>query len=337
MNDMRELLSGALPAPRDEPQQRDVIDAAMDWGARRRRRDWALSGAAALAVLAVGTGVAAMSGGSGSDAGPGPGGEVRSSATGSTGSTAPSSPNFPAGTWWTPYCSTPGGVKGSLAEYCDLYDEQQNFNVAFVQGSVKYIRAALPQGFTVKTTGAWVLVLTGPNGETNYMFPSTEPASTLGGHPLSCVVPAQLGCLQTSAAGGTVLVNGGPSGDPSAGYVGTGLKDPRVDILLGTSATGGLNGVAPPTSAQPLLSNAQLAEVLSNPGFLDYAKAQLQHLEDITNQLQSMTPPSPNGSLGSVTPPSRPTGIPSGLPSGLPSGDGTTGFSEPPWSRSSGS
>ena len=51
-----------------------------------------------------------------------------------------------------------------------------------------------PQGFTVKTTGAWVLILTGPNGKTNYMFPSAAPASTLGGHPLSCGVPAQTGC-----------------------------------------------------------------------------------------------------------------------------------------------
>jgi len=350
VNDMRELLSGALPAPQDEPQQRDVIDAAMDWGARRRRRDWALSGAAALAVLAVGTGAVAMAGGSGNGADPGSGGRT---VTSTAVSSAPSSPKFPAGAWWTPYCDTPVAVKENLAKYCSLFDEEQNFNVAFAQGSVKYIQAALPQGFTVKKTDAWVLILTGPNGKTNYMFPSAEPASTLDKHPLSCGVPAQTGCVQTSTAGGTLVVNGWPSGDPSAGYVGSGLKDPRVDILLGTSATGGLNRMEPPTSAQPLLSNAQLAAILSDPGFLNYAKAQLQHLKDITAQLQSMTPPSPSGSLTPATPPPWPSGIPSGLPSSgatgswsqpmptnsslsQPTDGGTIGYSQPPWSQSSG-
>jgi hypothetical protein len=337
---MRELLSGALPAPQDEPQQRDVIDAAMDWGARRRRRDWALSGAAALAVLAVGTGAVAMAGGSGNGASPV--GGVRPSGS----AAASSSPKSPAGTWWTPYCGTSGAVKGSLAQYCALFREEQNFNVTFAQGSVKYIQAALPQGFTVKSTDASVLILTAPNGKTNYMFPSAEPASTLEGHPLSCGVPAQTGCIQTSTAGGTLVVNSWPSGDPSAGYVGSGLKDPRVDILLGTSATGGLNRMEPPTSAQPLLSNAQLAAILSDPGFLNYAKAQLQHLKDIAKLLQTMTPPSPTGSLAPATPPSWPTGIPSGKSSSgvsgswsppansssqsRPSGGGTSGLSQPP-------
>lgn len=343
MNDMRELLSGALPAPQDEPQQRDVIDAAMDWGARRRRRDWALSGAAALAVLAVGTGAVTMAGGSGNGAGPGPGSGVRPSGS-ATGSAAPSSPNFPAGAWWTPYCGLPGEASENLAEYCSLYNEEHNFNVAFAQGSVKYIQAALPQGFTVKKTEAWVLILTGPNGKTNYMFPSAEPASTLGGHAPSCGVPAQPGCVQTSTAGGTVVVNGGRSGDPSAGYVGTGLKDPRVDLLLGTSATGGLNGMAPPTSAQPLLSNAQLAAILSDPGFLNYAKTQLQHLKDVAEQLESMTPPSPSGSVVPITPPSWPSSgatgswsqpMPTNSSLGQPPDGGTSGYSQPPWSSPS--
>ncbi|NUR31232.1 MAG: hypothetical protein HOV83_36215, partial [Catenulispora sp.] len=59
MNDMRKLLAGAIPDPEDEPRQRDVVDAAMEWGDRRRRRDWMLAGVTALAVVAVGAGIAA--------------------------------------------------------------------------------------------------------------------------------------------------------------------------------------------------------------------------------------------------------------------------------------
>lgn len=283
---MRELLSGALPAPQDEPPQRDVIDAAMEWGTRRRRRDWALSGAAALAVLAVGTGIAAMTGGSGSSVtaggGPHPSATHRSAA----------SPE-PQGSWWTPYCAGPGSGTGDLAQYCELFNEEQNFGTDFAKNSVTYIQAALPQGFTVKATETWVLILTGPNGKTNYLFASAEPASTLDGKPLNC--PPQTPCFQTSTAGGKVVVNTWPSGDPSAGYVGNDLKDPRVDILLGTSVTGAMNGVAAPTSAQPLLTNEQLAKILTDPGFLAYAKQQVQHQEDVVNALRTLAPPSASG------------------------------------------
>jgi hypothetical protein len=303
VNDMRELLSGALPAPQDEPQQRDVIDAAMDWGARRRRRDWALSGAAALAVIAVGTGVAAMSGGSGNG--------VSSASGAQPSASSASGPNFPGGNGWTSSCDAPGNVKGYLAGFCKLYTEQQNFMTDFAKGSVPYIQAALPTGFTVKSTATSVLILTGPSGKTNYLFASTESASTLDGRPLSCGTPTQAGCVQTSTADGTVVVNTYPSGDPSAGYVGAGLKDPRVDILLGTSSGGGVNGVAPPTSAVPLLSGEQLEKILSDPGFLSYAKAQLQHQDDITHQLESLLPPSASGSSY----PSAPKTFPSGNPS----------------------
>lgn len=330
MNDMRELLSGALPAPQDEPQQRDVIDAAMNWGARRRRRDWALSGAAALAVIAVGTGVAAMSGGSGNNVASGSGARPSSS-------TQPKGmPSEPAGSWWTPYCNPPNGhTAGTLADYCRLFNEEQNYNLTFTQGAVQYIQRALPAGFTVKKTSAAVLILTGPNGKTNYLFPSAEPASTLDGRPLSCGTPPQPGCLQTSTDGGTLVVNSAPSGDPSAGYVKDGLTDPRIDILLGTSVTGGLNGAEPPTSATPLLSNAQLAKVISDPGFVAYAKEQVQHLKDITKQLQTMAPPSPSGSISSIVPP---TGLPTyiGAPSGSLSGMPTNSSGQPSGYPSSG-
>ena len=325
MNDMRELLSGALPAPQDEPQHRDVIDDAMDWGMRRRRRDWALSGAAALAVIAVGTGVAAMSGGSGNTVSAG--GGLPSGAQTHRSEAAPSEPQ---GTWWTPYCSSPANAKGDLQAYCELYNEAQNFGGIFTTGSVKYIQAALPAGFTVRQTGNWVLILTGPDGKTNYMFPSAEPASSLDGHPLGCGVPAPSDCVQTSTAGGTVVVAGGPSGAPSAGYVAQGLKDPRVDLILGTSVTGGLNGMEPPTAKVPLLTDAQLEKILTDPGFLGYAKAQVQQLANITKQLQSMAPPS-----GSWTPSSGASGSgsyppPSGYPSSPPSGSGaSSGLSWP--------
>jgi hypothetical protein len=330
VKDMRELLSGALPAPQDEPQQRDVIDAAMDWGARRRRRDWTLTGAAALAVVAVATGVAAVSGGGGgtSAAGQTPTGVSTHRSMGGV-------PSQPAGSWWTPYCETPGTLKGNLADYCRLFNEQQTFNVDFAKGSVPFIQAALPPGFSVRATSSWVLILTGPNGTTNYLFPSTEQASTLDGHPLSCGTLAPPGCVQTSTAGGSVVVNSAPSGQQSAGYVGNGLKDPRVDILVGTSASGGMNGIAPPTATVSLLSDTQLTRIMSDSRLLEYAKAQLNHLKAITRQLQAMAQPSSSGpySVPSYSPPPGSGSSSSGVPS-----SGATGSWSPPlgWQSSPG-
>ena len=334
MKDMRELLSGALPAPQDEPPQRDVIDAAMDWGARRRRRDWTLTGAAALAVVVVATGVAAVSGGGGSTARNG------QSPTGvSTHRSAGGVPSQPQGSWWTPYCSYSGALKGNLADYCKIYIEQQDFNVTFAKGSAPFIQAALPPGFSVKTTSSWVLILTGPDGTTNYLFPSTEPASTLDGHPLSCGTPAPPGCVQTSTAGGSVVVNSAPSGQQSAGYVGDGLTDPRVDILVGTSASGGMNGIAPPTASVSLLSDAQLAKIMSDSQLLQYAKTQLNYLNALARQLAALAQPSASGSSSPPAPPVSSSDP--GLPSGWTSSDGTsseattTGPPSPPWGTQS--
>jgi hypothetical protein len=78
----------------------------------------------------------------------------------------------------------------------------------------------------------------------------------------------------------------------------------------------------------PLLSRDQQARLLTDPGFLAYAKAQLQHKQDIKRQLQGMAPPpSPTGSTFPATPGSF---SPS---SGSPSGS----WSPPPDSLSSGS
>src|SRR5262249_29628351 len=125
MNDMRKLLSNALPGPEDEPRQRDVIDSAMDWGEKRRRRDWALTGAAALAVAAVGAGVAAMSGGSAGGVSPAGGPKAtRSSAPGA------GLPDFPAGTRGTENCavSSPSPThSGGGNDFCQLFLEQENF------------------------------------------------------------------------------------------------------------------------------------------------------------------------------------------------------------------
>ena len=345
---MRELLSGALPAPQDEPPQRDVIDEAMDWGARRRRRDWTLTGAAALAVVAVATGVAAVNGG---------GGGSGTSALGQSPTTVSTHrsmgvPSAPNGSWWTASCGHTGTSKGDLGEYCGLFAEQQNFNTSFANGSAKYIRAALPAGFTVRSTDTPVLILTALDGKTNYLFPSAEPASTLEGK-FGCSTPPSPNCIETKTAGGTVVVNSGPSGAPSAGYVGQGQTDPRVDILLGTSVTGGLNGMAPPTSATPLLTGAQLTRILSDPGFLTYAKEQLQHLDDITRRLQALAPPSvsgasvpsgpgsfssssgpTSGATGSWSPPLGWQSSPGDSSWSPPSGPGSS-ESRPSWSQSS--
>lgn len=316
VNDMRKLLSGALPAPGDEPPQRDVIGAAMEWGERRRRRDWTLAGAAALAVLAVGAGAAALGGGSGAAASPGTGQRslpLGVSASGSSGSERPGQPNWPEGTWWTPTCDEPTSVQGNLADYCRLFNEEQTFSTDFAKGSVKYLQAALPPGYSVQATNAHVVILTGPTG-TNYLFPSVTGASTFSGRAPGC--GADPSCYQTSVAGGNVVVGPAPpSGAQSGGWVEDDLKDPRITITVGTIEFGGMNGIPAPT-AHALLTNEQLAKLLSDPHLRDYAKAQYQHLVDITRQLQGMAPPS--GTPSYRPPPSH---------SLLPGGSSTESFS----------
>ena len=329
MKDMRELLSGALPAPQDEPPQRDVVDSAMDWGARRRRRDWTLTGAAALAVVALATGVAAVSaGGGGSTAAPGGQAPTSVSTHRSMGG-VPSQPK--AGSSRTQYCQSPGNLKGSLADFCRVFDEQQNFNADFAKGSVPFIQAALPPGFTVRATSTWVVILTGPDGTTNYLFPSTEPASTLNGQPLSCGTPAPAGCLQTSTAGGSVVVNSEPSGQQSAGYVGHFPDDPRVDILVGTSVSGAMKGIAPPTAKVSLLSDTQLAKIAGDPQLLQYAKAQLNYLKALSRQLAAMLEPSSSGSYSPPPGSALSSGVPSSPPLGWQSSPG-----DPSWHSASG-
>ncbi|WP_194907240.1 hypothetical protein [Catenulispora rubra] len=325
---MRELLSGALPAPQDEPPQRDVIDPAMDWGARRRRRDWTLTGAAALAVVALATGVAALSGGGGSrgDAAA-PGGQAPTGV--STHRSMGGVSSQPTGSGPTQDCQSPGNLKGSLADFCKVFDEQRNFNADFAKGSVPFIQAALPPGFSVRATSSWVLILTGPDGTTNYLFPSTEPTATLNGQPPGCGTPAPSGCLQTSTAGGRVVVNTEPSGQQSAGYFGDLPDDARVDLLVGTSVSGAMNGIAPPTAKVSLLSDTQLAKIMGDPQLLQYAKAQLGYLKALSRQLAALMEPSSSG------PYSPPPGSASG--SGVPS-SGTSGWSSPPlgWQSSPG-
>ena len=301
MNDMHNLLSNALPAPEDEPHLRDVVDAALEWGERRRRRDWTLAGAAALAVIAVGAGAAVVGGGSGSPV----------SAGGSPTVTDNRSPGrippFPNGTSGTENCPAPGST-GSSDEFCRLFLEQQRFDIDFAKASVPYIQAALPAGFHVTATGSHMVLLTGPNGKTNYLFPSVTAASTLDGHTPSC--GSLPGCVQTSTIGGVVVVQGGPSDAESAGFVKDGLKDPRITINVGTSGGGSINGVPAPTSATPLLTNQQLAAVVGNPAFVGFAKEKYAHLQDIVRQLQKLSPPSASDSGGwtpTGSPPTKPT------------------------------
>ncbi|OLE24377.1 MAG: hypothetical protein AUG49_13535 [Catenulispora sp. 13_1_20CM_3_70_7] len=300
MNDMRKLLSGALPAPGDEPQPRDVIGAAMEWGERRRRRDWTLTGATALAVLMVGAGVAVMGGGSNAGISP-TAGPKAPSASGSPLGSIGQHPNWP-GVVWNSSCNDP-------TEYCRLLTEVQNFTNDFAKGSVPYLQAALPQGYSVKATGSYVVILTGPGG-TNYLYPSVTSASTLDGHTPSCRPGPS--CYQTSAAGGKAVVAGGPSDWQSAGWVKDDLKDPRITITVGTVTEGGIDGVPAPT-AHGLLSSEQLAKLISDPHLRDFATTQYQHQADITKRLQAMVPPSESGSP-----------LPGGSSSGSPSWTTTT-------------
>ncbi|WP_370383186.1 hypothetical protein [Catenulispora sp. GAS73] len=327
---MRELLSGALPAPQDEPPQRDVIDSAMDWGARRRRRDWTLTGAAALAVVALATGVAALSGGGGSRGGTAtPGGQAPTSV--STHRSMGGVPSQPAGSSQTQQCQSPGDLKGSLADFCKVFNEQRNFNADFAKGSVPFIQAALPPGFTVRATSTWVVILTGPDGTTNYLFPSTGQISTLNGERPGCGTPAPAGCLQTSTAGGSVVVNSEPSGQQSAGYVGDFPDDPRLDILVGTSVSGAMNGIAPPTAKVSLLSDTQLAKIMSDPQLLQYAKLQLNYAKALSRQLAAMLEPSSSGSYSPPPGSAPPSGVPSSPPLGWQSSPG-----DPSWHSVSG-
>ncbi|MFD0639528.1 hypothetical protein ACFQ9X_56035 [Catenulispora yoronensis] len=176
MNDMRKLLSSAFPPPEDEPQPRDVVGPAMEWGDRRRRRDWTLTAAAAVMVLAIGAGAAALGTGSGS-----------TSATGSD-PLAPRTPrSFPLdgpGTAGTELCNIQNPpTSGGASDYCTAFNEAQNFDTAFAQGSAPYIQAALPPGFTVQGTGNHALILTGPGGRTTCSRRSPSPARSTGRHP----------------------------------------------------------------------------------------------------------------------------------------------------------
>lgn len=335
MNNMRDLLSGALPAPEDEPQQRDVIDAAMDWGGRRRRRDFAVAGAAALGVVAIVAGVAMAGPGSGSSVSTGGGTQSPDTARIVAVGSLPPGSMHPSP--WK--CTPPPGLIGKSADYCRLMTDVQNFTPDFAKGAAKYIQAQLPAGFSVKTTDAAILILTGPNGATNYLYPSTEPASTLEGRMLSCHTPAPPTCVQTSTEGGSVVVNGGPTDPASAGYVKNGSTDPRVDLIVGI-APGSEQGLPAPTSRTSLLTNQQLVKIISDSRLLAYAEQQLQHEADIEHQLRAMEPPSqtgssswqPSGSLSSgATGPSSPSG---GISTGT---TGTTGSSSPSDTRNSSS
>ncbi|NUR62713.1 MAG: hypothetical protein HOV87_29270 [Catenulispora sp.] len=330
---MRKLLSSAFPPPEDEPHQRDLVDAAMEWGERRRRRDWALAGAAALAVVAVGAGTAVMSGG-----GSGPATAGGGNPTSARDSASPKMPPWPAGTAGTEHCSA-NAAPESEDEFCRLFNERQQFGTTFANASVPYIRAALPAGFSVRPTSWGVLILTGPNGKTNLLFASVTGADTLDGHAPSCG-PAAPSCVQTSTAGGSVLVNGAPSDGQSAGYVKAGMKDPRITINIGTATSGEVYGVPAPTSNVPLLSNEQLAKVVGNAAYVQFATQQDEHWQDLGRQLRKLSPPSPSGAppgsgSGSWTPPSG-TPSASGSASWTPPSSAPSATGSASWTQSSG-
>jgi hypothetical protein len=295
----------------------------MEWGERRRRRDWALAGAAALAVVAVGAGAAVLGGGSGSPVSAGGSPTVTDSQSSGR---IPPFPGMPPGTSGTANCPAPGGG-GDSSEFCRLFLEEQRFDAAFAKASVPYIQAALPAGFHVTATNTNVVLLAGPDGKTNYLFPSVTAASTLDGRTPSCGNAPAADCVQTSTIGGDVMVAGGPSGEQSAGFVKDGLKDPRITINVGTAGNGPVNGVPAPTSATPLLTNQQMEAIVGNPAFVGFAKDQYAHLEDIVKRLQKLSPPSPTGS-GGWTPTSGSTPV-TWSPTGGGSGPTATSTSIP--------
>ncbi|NUP53320.1 MAG: hypothetical protein HOW97_39260 [Catenulispora sp.] len=288
---MHSLLSRAFPEPDDEPHPRDVVGPAIRWGDRRRHRDWALTGAAALAVVMVGAGAAVLGGG-GSEvpASPGSGGIA-------------GSPPGAADQSWTPPKCTPAG-----SEYCKLMQEEQDFGADYAKKSLPYIQAALPTGFTVKATDTYVLVLTGPDGKTNYLFPSVTGADTLEGRAPECGTPPRSGCLQTSEAGGDVVVNGGPTAGQSAGWVKDGLKDPRITINVGTAPSDSINGLPKPTGSRALLTNQQLAAIIGDAAYVQFSDQEYAHLVDINQRLHNLPQPTQSSPVGMSPGSSHPVG-----------------------------
>lgn len=332
MNDMRELLSNALPEPDDEPHQRDVIDSAMEWGDKRRRRDWALTGAAALAVVAVGAGVAALGTGSGSgrDAPAASGGGQQAGQTDPLGVQSNGAP-FPTA---SPTCMPPSSVPpNQLDRYCDLWRQETGWMVEFAKGSVPYIRAALPQGYTVKATDSYVVQLTGPDGKTNILFPSATSAKMLEGHTPGC---AQLGsdCAATSIGGGHGVVGQFPSDGQSAEWVADGLKDPVVLMGVNIVGTDGVGGLPAPTG-KALLNANDLERIVSNPDFVQYSKREWERSVEIQKEMQNLVGAAA-GSSESGPASSAPSGPPSGSASSAPSWPTTRSpASAPSWTPSS--
>ncbi|WP_344658486.1 hypothetical protein [Catenulispora subtropica] len=322
---MRKLLSDAIPAPEDEPHQRDVISAAMAWGERRRRLDWVLTGAATLAVVAVGAGVAVLGTGSGPGTSAASGGaDSQKTLGGMLDSKVVNGQPFQS---FSPTCMPPPNLPGGQTKkYCDLWQEQVDWSTEFAKGSVPYIQAKLPQGFTVKAANSYVVQLTAPDGKTNLLFPSAgSAANLLGGHTPSCAHPGD-DCTQTSAGGGHGVIGQYPSEGQSAEWVADGLKDPVILLGVNVVGTSDVGGLPAPTGGR-LLSADDITRIVSNPDYVKYAKESWKHEEEIRKQLLQLQGPSPTDG---------PTGQPSATGSGMPSGGGT-GSSPVNWPPASGS
>jgi hypothetical protein len=190
---LRSLLSTQV-SDEETMGHRDVIDDAMAWGDRRRRRDRMMATAgAAVAVVAVGVGAATFGASSG-------GGEtaVRPAAS--------STPSGWSGGGSTQGCNLPNvGWKSTDPKLCGLVTQMQGPYDQFDANVLPIVNAHLPAG--VKATAAtsdygMYMILSGPQGTNDasidvYMQPDAPKLL-----PPCDSVSVNLSCAHSQVAGG---------------------------------------------------------------------------------------------------------------------------------------
>jgi hypothetical protein len=311
--DMRALLSHAAPDPGEEPPARDVVGPAMAWGDRRRRLDRIMVGTgAALAVVAIGAGVTGLGGGNSSPR----------STNAAAGTPTASSSSASSGCWVV----APGRL--ASPEFCAASAELSNFNHDFTQAAYPLLSGKLPAGVTATNTGAFYIKLS-KGGTTEYLYPSITFRSTLDGGKEQCanpdctLQPLLSGTAALAAHPGTTLVDWvadageGPrvtfivtnsepatypayAGDPLPG--GNGLATPPGVPANGTKGQPSATESASATQPVKLMTKQQIADLIADPGFQQYATEQFAKLKDLNQKYQALLAkerPSSPGQSGS--------------------------------------